>query len=65
MEYDRLTKVMVMECYDRLGGKDKKLMRKRKTMLYWKIMLSECGVDLTDVEKVYRDRVGRKKCVME
>ena len=34
-------------------------------MLYWKKMLSECGVDWTDIERVCSDRDGWKKCVSE
>jgi len=45
MENDNLTKAMVFGWYEELEGKDKKMVRKRKTVLYWKIMWSECGVD--------------------
>ena len=39
--------------------------RKRKTVLYREIMLSKCGGDWTDVERVCIDRDGLKKCVNE
>ena len=35
---------------------------KRKTLLYWKRMLRECGVDWTDVERLESDRDGWKVC---
>ena len=65
MENDRLTKAMVFGWYEGLEGKDKMLGRKRKTVLYWKRMLNECGVDWTDVERVCGDRDGWKECVRE
>ena len=65
MENDRLTKAMVFGWYEGLEGKDKMLGRKRKTVLYWKRMLNECGVDWTDVERLCSDRDGWKECVRE
>ena len=65
MENDRLTKAMVFGWYEGLEGKDKMMGRKRKTVLYWKRVLKECGVDWTDVERVCSDRDGWKECVRE
>ena len=38
---------------------------KIKKVLDWKIILSECGVDLTVGERVCMDRDVKKKCVTE
>ena len=65
MGNDRMTKIMVLGWYEGLEGKDKKMGRKRKTVLYWKRILSESGVDWTDIERVCSDRDGWKKCVNE
>ena len=59
------TKAMVFGWYEGLEGKDKMLGRKRKTVLYWKRMFNECGVDWTYVERVCGDRDGWKECVRE
>ena len=37
--------------------------RKRKTVFYWKRLLSEAGVDRTDVERLSGDRAGWRKIV--
>ena len=50
----RLSKALVMGWYEGLEGKDEKTEEKRKTFLYWKIMLSECSVDWNVVERVCR-----------
>ena len=65
MGNDRLTKAMVLGWYEGLEGKVKMFGRKRKTVLYWKRMLNETGVDWTDVERVCGDRDGWKECVRE
>ena len=65
MGNDRLTKAMVFGWYEGLEGKEKKMGRKRKTILYWKGMLRECGVDWTDIERVCSDREGWKAKVRE
>ena len=65
MGNDRLTKAMVFGWYEGLEGKEKMLGRKRKTVLYWKRVLNECGVDWTDMERVCSDRDGWKKCVSD
>ena len=65
MGNDRLAKAMVFGWYEGLEGKDKMKGKKRKTVLYWKRMLRECGVDWTDVERLCGDRDGWKECVRE
>ena len=65
MGNDRLVKAMVLGWYEGLEGKDKMKGRKRKTILYWKRMLRECGVDWTDVERVCGDRDGWRGIVRE
>ena len=65
MGNDRLTKAMVFGWYEGLEGKQKMLGRKRKTVLYWKRVLIECGIDWTDIERMCSDRDGWKKCVDE
>merc|ERR1711867_105278 len=63
MGNERLTKAMVFGWYEGLEGKAKKKGMKRKTVLYWKRILRECGVDWTDVERLCGDRDGWKACV--
>ena len=58
MGNDRLVKAMVLGWYEGLEGKEKMIGRKRKTVLYWKRILNEAGVDWTDVERVCLDRDG-------
>ena len=57
----RLTKAMVLGWYERLEGRSKMIGRKKKTVLYWKRMLREAGVNVTDVERLVRDRKGWRK----
>ena len=56
MGNDRLVKAMVLGWYEGLEDKEKKKGMKRKTVLYWKSLLREYGVDWTDVERVCSDR---------
>ena len=63
MGNDRLVKAMVFGWYEGLEGKEKKMGRKRKTVLYWKKTLNEAGVDWTDIERVCLDREGWKAWV--
>ena len=63
MGNERLTKAMVFGWYEGLEGKAKMKGRKRKTVLYWKRLLRECGVDWTDVERLCGDRDEWKVCV--
>ena len=65
MENDRMVKAMVLGWYEGLEGKQKMKGRKRKTVLYWKRVLRECGVDWTDIERVCGDRDGWRVRVRE
>ena len=62
MGNERLTKAMVLGWYEVLEGRSK-MIEKKKTVLYWKRMLREAGVDVTDVERLVGDRKGWKKRV--
>ena len=65
MENERMTKAAVFGWYEGLEGKEKMPGRKRKTVLYWKKVLRESGIDWTDIERVCKDRVGWKERVQE
>ena len=65
MKDESLTKVAVLGWYKKLEGVSKAPGKKRKTMLYWKRMLSEAGIDWTDVGRLASDRSGWKKLVKE
>ena len=56
MGNERLTKAMVFGWYEGLEGKEKRKGKKRKTVLYWKRISRECGVDWTDIERICGDR---------
>ena len=65
MRNERLTKAMVLGWYEGLKGRSKMIGKKRKTVLYWKQMLREAGVDVTDVERLMGDRNRWKERVKE
>ena len=65
MGNERLTKAMVFGWYEGLEGKEKRKGKKRKTVLYWKRILRECGVDWTDIERICGDRDGWRARVGE
>jgi len=65
MGNERMTKIMVLGWYEGLEGKAKMPGKKRKTVLYWKKLLNECGVDWTDVERLCGNRDEWKKVVKE
>ena len=48
-----------------MEGVSKATGKKRKTDLYWKRILSEAGIDWTDVGRLASDRGGWKKLVKE
>ena len=50
MEKDRLKKAVVLGWWEGLEGKGKMAGRKRKTVLYWRRVLREAGIDWTEVE---------------
>ena len=45
MGNDRITKAVVLGWWEELEGREKKLGKKRKTVLYWKRLLREAGID--------------------
>ena len=65
MGNDRLTKAVVLGWYGKLEGTEKVKGKKRKTVLYWRRLLREAGIDCTDVERLTRDRAVWKKLVGE
>ena len=65
MGNERMTKALVFGWYERLEGRAKMRGRKRKTVLYWKKLLREGGMDYTQVERMCNDRDGWKKRVKE
>lgn len=65
MGNERLTKMMVLGWYEKLERSEKRGGRKKKTVLYWKKLLREAGVDWTDVERMSADRDGWKSMINE
>jgi hypothetical protein len=63
MENTSVTKAAVLGWYEKLEGVRKAPGRKKKTVLYWKRMLSEAGIDWTNVERLTADRDGWKGIV--
>ena len=62
---ERLTKAVVLGWYEELEGKAKRLGKKRKTVLYWRRVLIEAGVEPMEVEKRTSERTEWKKVVKE
>ena len=56
MDDDRFVKAVILGWYGGLEGESKMAGQKRKTVLYWKSLLREAGVDWTDIERVTSDR---------
>ena len=56
MSDDREVKAVVLGWYEGLEGENKVAGFKRKTVLYWKRLLKEAGVDWTDIERKTSDR---------
>ena len=65
MGNDRLTKAVTLGWYEKLEGTHKVKGKKRKTVLYWKRVLREAGIDVTDIERLTSDRDGWKRIVHE
>ena len=57
--------MMVFGWYEGLEGNEKRAGRKRKTLLHWKLMLRETGIDWTDVEPLGGDRDGWKRSMTD
>ena len=51
--------------WEGLEGRGKMAGRKRKTVLYWRRVLREAGIDWTEVERLTSDRKGWKEKVAE
>ena len=64
-EDDSLTKLAVLYWYKKLEGVSKAPGKKRNSVLYWKRIMSEAGMNWTDVDMLAGDRSGRKKLVKE
>ena len=65
MGNDRITKAVVLGWWEELEGREKKVGKKRKTVLYWKRLLREAGIDWTDIERIVGDRDGYRELVRE
>ena len=65
MKDESLTKVAEHGWYKKLEGASKAPGKKKKTMLHWKRILSEAGIDWTDVGRLESDIIGWKKMVKE
>ena len=63
MNDERIVKAVVLGWYEGLEGKSKMIGRKKKTVLYWKRLLKEAGIDWTDIERRTKDRKEWKKCI--
>ena len=63
MEDGRLTKVATLGWIEDLEDWEKPPGRRKKTVLYWKRLLREAGLDPTDVDALTRDRKGWKETV--
>ena len=62
---ESLTKVAVLGWYKKFEGVSKAPGKKRKTVLFWKRILSEAGIHWTDVGRLASDRSGWNKLVKE
>ena len=65
MGNDRITKAVVLGWWEELEGREKKVVKKRKTVLYLKRLLREAGIDWTDIERIVGDRDGYRELVRE
>ena len=65
MGNERLTKAMVFGWYEGLEGTEKMAGRKKKTVLYWKKVMRESGMEYTEMECLCGDRDGWKERVKE
>ena len=56
MDDSRMTKACILGWMEELENFDKPRGRRRKTVLYWKKLLREAGLDPTDIASLTRDR---------
>ena len=60
MEDDRQVKIATLGWLEELEGHEKRPGKKRKTVLYWKRLLKEAGIDWTKISMLTRDRKAWK-----
>ena len=58
MGNDRVSKAVLLGWWEELEGREKKVGKKRKTVLYWKRLLREAGIDWNVIERIVWDRDG-------
>ena len=63
MEDGRMTKAVILGWMEELEGRAKPSGRRRKTILYWKRLMREAGMDTTDVGNLTKDRKEWKRLV--
>ena len=63
MENDKLVKIAVLGWMKELEGLDKRPGKKRKTVLYWKQVLSNAGIDWTDIERICAQRSDWRRAI--
>jgi hypothetical protein len=64
MDNSRQTKAAILGWYEELEGWRKTPGKKRKTVLYWKGLLKEAGVDWTDAGRLAADRDAWRQMVV-
>ena len=65
MEDERMTKAVVLGWMEDLEKWDKKPGRTRKTVLYWRKLLKEAGIDCIQIGRLTEDRKAWKGIVGE
>lgn len=65
MKDDRQVKCVTLGWMERLEEVDKVPGKKRKTQLYWRKILKEAGIDVSNIAQLTKDRVGWKAIVKE
>ena len=65
MEDDRMVKAVVLGWMEDLEGVTKKKGKKRKTLLYWKKLVKEAGIDKTRIAELTSNRKEWKMTVKE
>ena len=65
MRNERLAKAIVLGWWEELEKWEKRPETKRKTILHWKSILKEAGIDWTDVDRLTGDTKGWRKILRE
>ena len=65
MGNERQTKAVILGWWEELETKEKAPGKKRKTLLYWKGILREAGIDWSNAGRMATDREGWRKIVGE